>query len=132
MRTLELAANHEPVRYHDLVMTGHPKAVPPNPPRKRGYPPAWSDLCRTALGDKSLTPVKWIPQTLIITLYTLPTLLIFAWMGQVHWGLGLVIAIGGMIGARLAARLTVSRRGELWVKVMMAIIILPMAARLWV
>ena len=53
-------------------------------------------------------------------------------MGQVHWGLGLVIAIGGMIGARLAARLTVSRRGELWVKVMMAIIILPMAARLWV
>ena len=63
LRTLELAANHEPVRYHDLVMTGHPKAVPPNPPRKRGYPPAWSDLCRTALGDKSLTPVKWIPQT---------------------------------------------------------------------
>ena len=71
-------------------------------------------------------------KTLIITLYTLPTLLIFAWMGQVHWGLGLVIAIGGMIGARLAARLTVSRRGELWVKVMMAIIILLMAARLWV
>ncbi|MHB1580942.1 MAG: sulfite exporter TauE/SafE family protein [Acidithiobacillus sp.] len=71
-------------------------------------------------------------KTLIITLYTLPTLLIFTWMGQVHWGLGLVIAIGGMIGARLAASLTVSRRGELWVKVMMAIIILLMAARLWV
>ena len=39
-RTLELAVNHEPVRYHDLVMTGHPKAVPPNPPRKRGHPPS--------------------------------------------------------------------------------------------
>ena len=75
-------------------------------------------------------------ETLIITLYILPTILIFAWMGQVHWGIGLgiglVIAIGGMIGARLAASLTVSRRGELWVKVMLAIIILLMAARLWV
>ncbi|MEB8536160.1 hypothetical protein [Acidithiobacillus ferriphilus] len=40
MRTLELAANHEPVRYHDLVMAGHPKAVPPNLPRKRGHPPS--------------------------------------------------------------------------------------------
>ena len=71
-------------------------------------------------------------KTLIIMLYTLPTILIFAWMGQVHWGLGFVIGIGGMIGARLAARLTVSRRGERWVKVMMAIIILLMAAKLWV
>lgn len=61
VRTLQLAANHERVRYHDLVMAGHPKAVPPNLPRKRGDPPAWSDLCRTALGGKSLTPVKWIP-----------------------------------------------------------------------
>ncbi len=75
-------------------------------------------------------------ETLIITLYILPTILIFAWMGQVHWGIGLgigfVIGIGGMIGARLATGLTVSRRGERWVKVMMAIIVLVMAAKLWV
>ncbi|WP_437560136.1 sulfite exporter TauE/SafE family protein [Acidithiobacillus sulfuriphilus] len=71
-------------------------------------------------------------KTLIITLYTLPTILVFAWMGQVHWGIGFVIGIGGMIGARLATGLTVSRRGELWVKVMMAIIVLVMAAKLWV
>ncbi len=71
-------------------------------------------------------------KTLIVALYTLPTILIFTWMGQVHWGLGLVIAIGGMIGARLATGLTVSRRGELWIKVMMAIIVLVMAAKLWV
>ena len=71
-------------------------------------------------------------ETLVITLYILPTILVFAWMGQVHRGLGLVIGIGGMIGARLATGLTVSRRGERWVKVMMAIIILLMAARLWV
>lgn len=70
-------------------------------------------------------------KTLIVALYTLPTILIFAWMGQVHWRLGLVIAMGGMIGARLATGLTMSRRGELWVKVMMAIIILLMAAKLW-
>lgn len=39
-RILELAANHGPVRYHDLVMTRRPKAVPPKPPRKRGHPPS--------------------------------------------------------------------------------------------
>ena len=71
-------------------------------------------------------------KTLIIALYTLPTLVIFAWMGQVHWGAGIVIGMGGMIGARLATRLTMSRRGKLWVKVIMAIVILAMAARLWV
>ena len=37
-RTLELAANHEPVRNHDIVITGHPTAVPPNQPRMRGHP----------------------------------------------------------------------------------------------
>ena len=66
-------------------------------------------------------------KTLIITLYTLAYPPYLHLDGQVHWGLGLVIAIGGMIGARLAASLTVSRRGELWVKVMMAIIILHTA-----
>jgi uncharacterized membrane protein YfcA len=71
-------------------------------------------------------------KTLIVTLYTLPTILVFAWMGQVHWGIGFVIGIGGMIGARLATGLTMSRRGELWVKVMMAIIVLVMAAKLWI
>ena len=71
-------------------------------------------------------------ETLVITLYILPTILVFAWIGQVRWGIGLVIAIGGMIGARLATGLTVSRRGERWVKVMMAIIVLVMAAKLWV
>ncbi len=70
-------------------------------------------------------------KTLIIALYTLPTILIFAWMGQIHWGFGLVIAAGGMIGARLATGLTMSRRGELWIKVMMTITILLMAAKLW-
>jgi uncharacterized membrane protein YfcA len=71
-------------------------------------------------------------KTLIISIYILPTLLIFAWMGQVRWGIGVIVGIGGMIGAQLATRLTVSRRGELWVKVIMAIIILLMAAKLWV
>src|ERR1017187_3369100 len=30
--------------------------------------PAWSDLRRAARGGKSLTPVKWIPQSSVITL----------------------------------------------------------------
>ncbi|MDA8190872.1 hypothetical protein [Acidiferrobacter thiooxydans] len=43
----------------------------------------------------------------------------------------MIIAAGGMVGARWATGLTMSRRGELWVKVMMAITVLLMAAKLW-
>lgn len=39
-RVMELAAAHGPVRYQDLVVTRHPKAVPPTPPIRRGHPPS--------------------------------------------------------------------------------------------
>jgi uncharacterized membrane protein YfcA len=41
-------------------------------------------------------------KTLIIAIYALPALLIFAWMGEVCWGIGTTIAVGGVLGAWLA------------------------------
>jgi hypothetical protein len=39
-RMLELAVEHEPVRYRDLVVAPTPKKVRPIPPVKRGHPPS--------------------------------------------------------------------------------------------
>ena len=39
-RVLELAAAHDPVRYHDLIAERRPRKVPPAPPQRRGHPPS--------------------------------------------------------------------------------------------
>ena len=39
-RVLELAVGHQPVRYHDLIATRQPRAIPPTPPKGRGHPPS--------------------------------------------------------------------------------------------
>jgi ISXO2-like transposase domain len=39
-RVLELAAGHEPVRYHDIVAGKRPRKIPPTPPATRGHPPS--------------------------------------------------------------------------------------------
>lgn len=37
-RLLELAANHDPVRYHQLIMTKQPSKTPRPPPKTHGKP----------------------------------------------------------------------------------------------
>jgi len=39
-RLLELAVDHDPVRYRELVAKPEPKAIPPRPPSQRGRPPS--------------------------------------------------------------------------------------------
>ena len=39
-RLLELAAGHDPVRYHDLIVRPRSRAAPPAPPITRGHPPS--------------------------------------------------------------------------------------------
>jgi hypothetical protein len=39
-RALELAVDHAPVRYRNLIVTQTPREVPPTPPRARGHPPS--------------------------------------------------------------------------------------------
>lgn len=70
-------------------------------------------------------------KTLIIGIYTLPTLFIFAWTGVVRWEPGMIIAVGGILGARFAARITLGRRGEIWIKVAVVIMVVVLATKLW-
>src|SRR5208282_6846278 len=85
-RVLELAVAHGPVRYQDLVMSQSPKAVRQSRRDNADIRPAWSDLRRAARGGKSLTPVKWIPQTCL--------------MGKIRNGesMGVDIGFGGFRG----------------------------------
>ena len=39
-RLMELAAGHDPVRYHDLIVRQRSRAAPPAPPSTRGHPPS--------------------------------------------------------------------------------------------
>ncbi|MGE5290630.1 MAG: IS1595 family transposase [Micromonosporaceae bacterium] len=39
-RLLELAAGHDPVRYHNIVAGKRPRKIPPTPPAGRGHPPS--------------------------------------------------------------------------------------------
>ncbi|WP_414041466.1 sulfite exporter TauE/SafE family protein [Acidithiobacillus sp. M4-SHS-6] len=81
--------------------------------------------------------IQHLPQvnaykTLIIAIYTLPALLIFAWMGEVRWEIGATIAVGGVLGAWLASKVTLDRRGELWIKIAVMVMVGAMAFKLWV
>lgn len=51
----------------------------------------------------------------IILIFTLFSLFVFARNDQVNWGIGVLLGCGNMLGAWLAARLTV-KRGSTWVR----------------
>jgi len=51
----------------------------------------------------------------IILVFTLFSLFVFARNDQVNWGIGILLGCGNMLGAWLAARLTV-KRGAVWVR----------------
>ena len=55
-------------------------------------------------------------KVLVILIYTLPALGIFAANGQVLWGIGLILAAGHIAGAMLAVRVNMGPQGALWIK----------------
>jgi hypothetical protein len=62
-RVLQLAVDHDPVRYKDLIVTKHPRKIPPTPPTSRGKPPSL-ERPRADRPWCMLTcdrPVRWIP-----------------------------------------------------------------------
>ena len=71
-----------------------------------------------------------VHKVLIIFVYTLPALGIFVWMGQVDWLLGIALAVGTATGAWIATRLAV-RGGERWIRVVVAVAVVLMAAKLF-
>ena len=70
-----------------------------------------------------------VHKVFIVFVYTLPALAVFVALGKVAWGDGFALGLGGMAGALLATRLHL-RGGERWVKVVLAIAVLLMSAKL--
>ncbi|HYW04862.1 MAG TPA: sulfite exporter TauE/SafE family protein [Gammaproteobacteria bacterium] len=71
-----------------------------------------------------------VHKVFIILIYTLPALGIFLWRGQVDWLLGLTLAAGNAAGAWIATRLAI-RGGDRWIRVVVAIAVVLMAAKLF-
>lgn len=65
----------------------------------------------------------------VIGMYMVPSLLVFAVTGQVRWLAGAVLAVGNSLGGWLGTRLQISR-GEGLVRVVFAVAVVAMAARL--
>ncbi len=65
----------------------------------------------------------------VVGVYMIPSLAVFAWLGQVRWLAGGMLALGTAAGALLATRLQI-RRGEKVVRVVFAIAVLAMAIKL--
>ena len=68
-------------------------------------------------------------KVLIVLIYTLPALLIFALTGNVDWKLGLSLAAGNAIGGWWAVKLSV-RRGESVIRYVLVVAVLIMAAKI--
>jgi uncharacterized protein len=68
-------------------------------------------------------------KVLIVLVYTIPALLIFAWSGDVDWALGLVLAAGSAVGGWLAVRSSL-HGGEKIIRIALVAALLFMGARL--
>lgn len=69
-------------------------------------------------------------KVLMVLLFTVVSLGIFAWNGQVAWIPGLVLAGGTVLGGLLGARLTILK-GHAWVRGVVTAAVILMAIRLW-
>lgn len=68
-------------------------------------------------------------KVVVILVFNLPALAIFAWNGQVDWLLGSALATGNAIGALLAARMAVAK-GHDWIRRVVTLVVLACALRL--
>lgn len=63
-------------------------------------------------------------------IYTLVSVIVFAWQGKIVWVIGLILAIGHAMGGWYASRWSVDK-GEVWIKRIMIVSIIGMAVKLW-
>lgn len=68
-------------------------------------------------------------KALTILVLSAVSLILFAWQGKVHWGLGLTLAAGTMIGGLVGVRLTVLK-GHAWVKTVVTAMVILFAIKL--
>jgi uncharacterized membrane protein YfcA len=65
----------------------------------------------------------------IVLLFTLSALAVFVRNGQVDWAVGLILSVGNMLGAWVAARVAVDR-GAVWVRRLLIAVVIVSAANL--
>ncbi len=70
-------------------------------------------------------------KVVVVLIFNIPAVMIFAWHGQVDWLLGSVLASGNAVGAMVAARLAVTR-GHEWIRRVVTLVIVACAVRLLV
>lgn len=69
-------------------------------------------------------------KVLAVLSFTLLSLLLFAWQGRVAWAMGLVLALGMVVGGVAGARLTVLK-GHRWVRGVVTAALIALALKLW-
>ena len=68
-RVLELAVDHGPVRYHDVLASSRPRDEPPDPPFTRDHPPSLDRApANRPWRTRTHTQVKWRPRISITAL----------------------------------------------------------------
>ena len=66
----------------------------------------------------------------VVFIYTIAALVTFAISGNVNWFYGLILAVGTSVGAWTASRFSVDK-GEGFIKLVMIVMVLLMAIKLW-
>ncbi|MBW0146648.1 sulfite exporter TauE/SafE family protein [Marinobacter arenosus] len=66
----------------------------------------------------------------IVLPFTFAALMVFALNNQVHWGVGLTLALGNVTGAFIATRVNMSKQGARWVKGITLVMVAAILVRL--
>jgi uncharacterized membrane protein YfcA len=70
-------------------------------------------------------------KVLIVFVFILPSLIVFAWQGQVNWTIGLIMASGQMTGAYLAARFAAHHpQANVWIRRLLIVMIVVAIAKI--
>lgn len=83
----------------------------------------------SSINNFNLVKINFI-KVFVAIVYTGVSVIVFALEGKILWTTGLVLAIGHAMGGWYASRWSVTA-GEVWIKRIMVVSVLAMAAKLW-
>jgi uncharacterized membrane protein YfcA len=69
-------------------------------------------------------------KVLVTAIYTSAALAVFIWNDLIDWLIGLLLAIGNLVGGWIAARLSV-KKGEGFIRAALLVMVILMAVKLW-
>ncbi|MFS4455662.1 sulfite exporter TauE/SafE family protein [Maribacter sp. 2304DJ31-5] len=71
-----------------------------------------------------------VTKVVVVLIYMLSALVVFALNDKVNWKIGFILAIGNGTGAWIASRFSV-KKGDGFIKIFLMIVVVAMAIRLW-